>query len=51
MTILGFTFITTACGVTPQGQKTGTSFSFMFTESPKSGLSILFIPIIDGSPI
>ena len=39
-------FITTACGVTPQAQNTGTSPAAIVTLSPKSGLLISFMPII-----
>src|SRR5574344_2870922 len=47
----GFTFMATACGVTPQAQKTGTSPGLMVEGSPNSGLLISLIPMALGSPM
>ena len=51
MAKLGFALITTAWGVTPQAQKTGTSPGLKSTASPKSGRAISAIPIAAGSPM
>jgi hypothetical protein len=40
----------TACGVTPQAQKTGTSPAMTGTESPQSGASMSRIPNASGAP-
>ena len=46
----GVAAISTAWGVTPQGQNTGISPGRIVTESPKSGLPISLIPMEEGSP-
>ena len=47
----GLEFMTTAWGVTPQAQKTGTSPSWISTGSPKSGFEMSSMPMTDGSPM
>ena len=47
----GFEAMATACGVTPQAQKTGTSSAAGIQASPKSGFCVSLMPIADGSPI
>ena len=43
--------MTTAWGVTPHAQNTGTSPSLISTGSPNSGLLISLMPMAEGSPI
>ena len=47
----GFACITTACGVTPHAQNTGTSPGLKSTGSPKSGRVMSAMPIAAGSPM
>lgn len=44
----GLTAMATACGVTPHAQKTGTSPGRISEGSPKSGLSMSWMPMASG---
>ena len=47
----GLEFMTTAWGVTPQAQKTGTSPSWISTWSPNTYFKMSSMPMTDGSPM